>query len=194
MSKLYEPAFAEPKGALIRPYPTTGILMAQGAGAPTASAAGYSKGCIYLDTTNGQLYINQGTVTSATWAAEGALPAAKFTSFATAQGGTFADSSLSGANFVCYTHITTASPGTITTPTATAILAAMPGVYVNQTYLLRIINGQGTGTLTVGAGASVTLTGTMTIALNTWRDFVVTVTAVTTPAVTLQNAGTGTFS
>lgn len=69
MSKLYEPAFAEPKGALIRPYPSTGILMAQGAGVPTASASGYSKGCIYLDLTNGNLYINTGTLTSATWSA-----------------------------------------------------------------------------------------------------------------------------
>lgn len=71
MSKLYEPAFAEPKGALIRPYPSTGILMAQGAGVPTASASGYAKGCIYIDTTNGAQYVNTGTVSSATWSIAG---------------------------------------------------------------------------------------------------------------------------
>ena len=44
------------------------------------------------------------------------------------------------------------------------------------------------------AGTGVTVTGTATIAQNTWREFVVTVTNVGTPAVTLQNVGTGAYS
>jgi hypothetical protein len=55
-----------PQGALdlISAY---GVVNAVGAGAPTASAAGYSKGCLYLDLTNGAMYLNTGTVTTATW-------------------------------------------------------------------------------------------------------------------------------
>lgn len=37
------------------------------AGAPTASASGYTKGCIWVDTTNAVAYINIGSRTSATW-------------------------------------------------------------------------------------------------------------------------------
>ena len=37
------------------------------AGTPTASVSGYGKGALAVDTTNGKLYINTGTVSSATW-------------------------------------------------------------------------------------------------------------------------------
>jgi len=67
-----------------------------------------------------------------------------------------------------------------------------PTFRVGGTYLLRITNGQGTGTLTVTAGVGVTLTGTATIAVNTWRDFIVTYTSAT--ALVMQNIATGTFS
>ena len=41
----------------------------------------------------------------------------------------------------------------------------------------------------------VTLTGTMTIATNTWREFIVTITtAVGAGAMTIQSIGTGTYS
>ncbi len=52
--------------------PGYGVLHAYGQGAPTASAAGFAKGCLYQDTTNGDLYINTGSVTTATWAQIGA--------------------------------------------------------------------------------------------------------------------------
>lgn len=35
--------------------------------APTASASGYAKGCIWCDNTNGATYVNTGTASSATW-------------------------------------------------------------------------------------------------------------------------------
>lgn len=44
-----------------------GTLQAWGAGAPTASAAGFAPGCIWHDVTNGVLYQNVGSNTSATW-------------------------------------------------------------------------------------------------------------------------------
>lgn len=42
-------------------------VLAYFAGTPTASLAGYDPGCIALDVTNGILYRNSGTVSSATW-------------------------------------------------------------------------------------------------------------------------------
>lgn len=51
--------------------PGVGVLVASGAGAPTASAAGYAKGCLYLDTTNAAVYQNTGTSSSATWTPRG---------------------------------------------------------------------------------------------------------------------------
>ena len=61
---------------------------------------------------------------------------------------------------------------------------------VGGTYHVRIINNQGTGTLTVTAGSGVTLTGTATIAINTFRDFVITYTSAT--ALVMQQVGIGT--
>lgn len=68
MSELYRPHFAHPLGALIEKT-GLGITLAAMAGAPTASAAGYAKGCIFQDTTNGNVYKNTGTSDSATWTA-----------------------------------------------------------------------------------------------------------------------------
>jgi hypothetical protein len=82
-----------------------------------------------------------------------------------------------------------------TTDTAANIIAAMPSPSVGTTHRLRIINeSSGAFSWTVVGGTGVTVTGTATIAQNTWREFVVTVTNVGTPAVTLQNVGTGTYS
>lgn len=67
MSKLYEPTFAHPQGALVKLPASIGILQAYTAGTPTASAAGFAKGCLNFDVTNGIWYRNTGTVTTATW-------------------------------------------------------------------------------------------------------------------------------
>ncbi len=117
------------------------------------------------------------------------VPDAKFTTGTTTT--TFAAGQLTGARFVNYTN-TQGTPGSIATRTATQMFADDPTARVGNSYLLRITNGQGTGTLTVTAGGGVTLTGTATIAINTWRDFVVTYTSAT--ALVMQNIATGTFS
>lgn len=83
-----------------------------------------------------------------------------------------------------------------TTDTAANIVAAMASPAVGAAYKLRIINeSSGAFTWTVVGGTGVTISGTATIAQNTWREFVVTVTAVgATPTVTFTNVGTGTYS
>lgn len=90
---------------------------------------------------------------------------------------------------------TLAGAGTLNTPTAAQILASLPPAaqVIGYSAVLRIINSSGGAfAWTVTAASGVTITGTATIAQSTWRDFVLTVTAVGTPAVTLQAVGTGT--
>jgi len=80
---------------------------------------------------------------------------------------------------------------TITLPATSALIAAlgptvpMDGSYSEPLWITNNNVGQ-TGTVTAG-DASTTLTGTMTIATNTTRKFLLTVTSPT--AVTIQNQG-----
>lgn len=82
---------------------------------------------------------------------------------------------------------------TATLPTVAALVAAIPNAIAGQTYKLRVINSSsGAYTWTIGTNTGWTLNGTMTVAQNTWRDFVVTFTSLS--AATLQSVGTGTYS
>lgn len=83
----------------------------------------------------------------------------------------------------------------LTLPTVTATVAAVqsPSILPGQTYELRVINASSANfTITVLTSTGWTLSGSMTVAQNTWRDFVVTFTSLT--AATLQSVGTGTNS
>lgn len=74
-------------------------------------------------------------------------------------------------------------------PTAASLLSAFGGV--GFSYILRIMNhSAGAFAWTVTTNTGWTLSGTMTIAQNATRDFLVTVNASGTA--TLQNIGTGT--
>lgn len=116
--------------------------------------------------------------------------AAKFTTAALAPASTAAAGDLTGAASVVMNNSAN-NPGNYTTRTAVQMIA--DGLLsVGDCYELRIVNGQGVGVLTLVAGAGVTLTGTMTMAINSFRDFIVTVTAAGT--ITIQSVGTGTFS
>lgn len=116
--------------------------------------------------------------------------AAKYTTRALL-GSTAAAGELTGANRVTMNN-SGANPGNYTTRTAAQMIAdglLSPG----DSYDLRIVNGQGVGVLTLVAGdGNVTLTGTMTLAINSFRDFVVTCTGAGT--LTIQSTATGTFS
>lgn len=77
--------------------------------------------------------------------------------------------------------------------TAANIVAAVPNARAGMSYKLRIINSSSANfawTLTTNTG--ITLNGTMSMAQNTWRDFIVTLTSLT--AVAIQAVGTGTQS
>lgn len=126
-----------------------------------------------------------------TWISSGlVIMPAKFTTGTTTT--TFAAGQLSGAGRVNYTN-TQGTPGSIAFRTAAQMFADDPYARVGNTYSLVITNGQGTGTLTVtGAATGITLTGTATIAINTWREYLVTYTSQS--ALVIQNIATGTFS
>jgi hypothetical protein len=88
---------------------------------------------------------------------------------------------------------TLAGAANLTLPTVASLVAAISNPQVGQTYTLRIINeSAGAFAWTVVTDTGWTLNGTMSIAQDTWRDFLVTLTSLT--AATLQNLGTGTFS
>jgi hypothetical protein len=78
-------------------------------------------------------------------------------------------------------------------PTVANLLQSMYAPAVGSTYRLRILNRSSANfAWTVTTNTGWTLTGTMSIAQNTWRDFVVTVMSLT--AATLQAVGVGTDS
>lgn len=78
-------------------------------------------------------------------------------------------------------------------PTVAAMVAALHSPTVGTSFRLRIVNESSANfAWTVTTNTGWTLTGTMSIAQNTWREFVVTLNSLTTA--TLQSVATGTFS
>lgn len=95
---------------------------------------------------------------------------------------------LNGTEGIVAYDNTGTTPATLTTRTAVEMFNDIPGATSGMTYLLLIRNSSGSAnTATVGAGTGVTLTGTMTIAQNVTRLFLVTMTSPT--ACTLQSMG-----
>ena len=82
---------------------------------------------------------------------------------------------------------------TLTTPTAAAIVAALPtqSQVVGKSWIWKIVNqaGTGGGVWTIAGGSNVTISGNATVAVAGSRTFLVKVTAVSTPAVTLTDQG-----
>lgn len=79
----------------------------------------------------------------------------------------------------------------LTLPLGADMDTALPDMRTGQAYTLRIINTN-SGTATIVTNTGWTLTGTLTIATNTWRDFVITRTG--TGTYTGKQVGTGTTS
>ena len=86
-----------------------------------------------------------------------------------------------------------AAAGTATLPTVAALIAAEGAPQVGDSYRLRVINeSSGAFAWTIATAAGWTLTGTMSVAQNTWREFILTLTSATTA--TLQSVAVGTYS
>ncbi len=96
---------------------------------------------------------------------------------------------MTGAARVFHTSTGGTAPS-LTTPAASAIIAAVPNWQVGDSYILRILNNN-SGTATVLAGSGVTLAGLASTALTaTWIEFAVTYTSA--GAVTMTYVGKGT--
>lgn len=81
----------------------------------------------------------------------------------------------------------------LTLPLVTDLVAALPNASASTSYRLRITNASSNNQIwTVTTNTGWTLAGTMTIAQNTWREFVVTFSS--TSAATLQSVAVGTYS
>lgn len=105
---------------------------------------------------------------------------------------------LTTAQVVGQPAILTATPtaaAALTTPTATALLAAMQGAVANGSIYHLIIKNTSAGanTITLTAGTGVTISGTATIAQSTFREFYLIPTNTSTPAVTIVAIASGTF-
>lgn len=72
-----------------------------------------------------------------------------------------------------------------TTPTATQIIAGIPGCGVNTYFRFRMFNNNTTQIQTLVAGSGVTVTGPATTATNATHDFIGVVTNIGSPAVTI---------
>ena len=118
-----------------------------------------------------------------------------FAAVATADNGTTqtltaAMIAVANARFVA--HVTTGgSTPSLTLPTVAALVAAFPGLQVGSSYVLRVINSN-SGTATVVTNTGWTTSGTLTLATNTTRDFLVSMTSLT--AATITSIGTGSNS
>lgn len=110
----------------------------------------------------------------------------QFAYTADADGGTIA---LTVAQFVNgILHITGGSTSTVTTPTATEILAALQNGQVGSAFEFVLING-GTGTADLQAGAGVTFVNQTDPTTGKTQLYKGIVTAVGTPAVSLIGLG-----
>jgi hypothetical protein len=79
---------------------------------------------------------------------------------------------------------------THTVPPAANIVSAMPGWKYGDTYRLRILTTNANNlTIAADANGTCTITGNAVVAVNTWREWIVTYTAAN--AVTFQNIGGG---
>jgi len=81
------------------------------------------------------------------------------------------------------------------TPTAALLVAAIPGAVVGQSFEFQITNtADAAETITVTAGAGATLSGTMTVAQNASRRFLVVLTNVTAAAEAYTAYSVGSFT
>ena len=79
-------------------------------------------------------------------------------------------------------------------PTAANLLAAVPGAIAGTSFIVTIRNtADAAETITMTTNTGLTLSGTMTIAQNAQKSFLVTFTDVSTAAVTIYSMGSVTF-
>lgn len=179
-SELYTPSFADPHGALMRPGGHN-VNYAEGDGPPTGfPAAGYEKGCLFKDRTNGIAYLNTGTATVAVWSKISTGGASGFT--INTNDTTVGNATLTAAEIVgrVITRSGSTAAYTDTTDTAANIIAALPaGTALLASFYLYIRNTTAFPE-TIAGGTGVTLTGNTIVPPNSIGEFLVTYATATT--------------
>ena len=109
-------------------------------------------------------------------------PLSKYTANTATTAATLTAASVSGAAEVIVNMTGTLGAGAaLTLPTVAQLVAAAPTLVSGATYKLRVMNtGAGAFAWTVTTATGWTLTGTMTVAQNTYRDFLVTMNSAST--------------
>lgn len=164
----------------------TGVVSCTG-GVPALS------GQTYTPDSNGFVLVDPRDVNTMTYAGFSMVNDRQGAVVATAPGGTTATMAAasvgSPAPASMVVAVTTGgSTPSLTLPLATAMDAALPMMQAGDSYVLRIINSN-SGVATIVTNTGWTTSGTLTLATNTWRDFIVKKTA--TGAYTLTSIGTG---
>lgn len=116
----------------------------------------------------------------------------QYTAATNTAGFTATGAQVAGAPVLCVLDLTgtLAGAANLQMPTAAALVGAISGAFIGQTYLLRVLNNSSANFVwTVTTNTGITLNGTMTLNQSTFRDFLVTLTSLT--AVSLQNVGSG---
>lgn len=147
----------------------------------------YAKGSRWVNTSSKREWVCvDPTATAAVWILVGQFADAQYAT-AAGQSALLTGAQVAGARSCVYDNTGT-TPGNLQMPTAANLVAAIPGAYVGQSYILEIRNSSGSAnTATITTNTGITLTGTMTIAQNVTRRFVVTLVSLT--AVTVQSVG-----
>jgi len=88
---------------------------------------------------------------------------------------------------------TQTAAASIQLPTVASLVSALSNPVAGQAWVLRVINSSsGAYALTITTNTGWTLNGTVTIADATWREFIITLSTLS--SATLQSIGTGTYS
>jgi hypothetical protein len=121
------------------------------------------------------------------------LPNDKYTAQTDTTAAAVAAANLVARNAVLNMTGTLTGGAALTLPTVAALAALIPEWAVGMSIRLRVINsGGGAFSWTLTTATTWTMSGTMTVAQNTWRDFLITFQSGV--AGTVQSVGTGTNS
>ena len=148
---------------------------------------------------NGFLAVPQDCVTDCLRAghslvsAMSALPAVQYKTRATTTTGAIdlaVGEVFGGSDMTAFHHTGGTTPGTSSFPTAAALALVATNMAIGDSYVFRYLNSCSGTIPAFAASAGITFTGTMTVATNTFRDYMVIRTAAAT--FTVQEMGIGT--
>jgi hypothetical protein len=166
-------------------------------GVSNDTTQGYQPGSTWINSTAGSVWeCISSAKGAAVWvefaASSGEITdtSASYSASASAVSFTATPAQISGGSAIAVLDLTgaPAAAENLTLPTVAALVAALPGAAIGDSWILRVKNTGDTSAWTVLTNTGWTLNGIVAVAQG-FRDFVVTLTSLTTA--TLQNVGSG---